>query len=193
MPGRRLEGAARGFARRAGKLHAQPGADAAGAPGARVPARSRLRHDGGPRGPPAARPRPPRRARARGPGLRRGAARRPARAARAPDARDAAPRRMRAPGRALGGAAAMLAALAVAAGAPAGRGPGPPWGRGAPKAPGGGTLARSLHHFERCRALFEERHGSPDESEPWIWHQMALEGLVQVATDMRRHDEALEH
>jgi len=56
-----------------------------------------------------------------------------------------------------------------------------------------GNLARSLHHFERCRALFEARHGSPDESEPWIWHQMALEGLVQVATDMRRYDEALEH
>ncbi len=56
-----------------------------------------------------------------------------------------------------------------------------------------GNLARSLHHFERCRALFEERHGSPDESEPWIWHQMALEGLVQVATDMRRYEEALEY
>ncbi len=56
-----------------------------------------------------------------------------------------------------------------------------------------GNLARSLHHYERCRTLFEERHERPDESEPWIWHRMALEGLVQVATDMRRYDEALDH
>lgn len=54
-----------------------------------------------------------------------------------------------------------------------------------------GNLARALHHFERCRALFEARHGAPDESNPWLWHRMAIEGLVRVATDMGRSDEAL--
>jgi tetratricopeptide (TPR) repeat protein len=54
-----------------------------------------------------------------------------------------------------------------------------------------GNLARALHHFERCRALFEARHGTPDESNPWLWHRMAIEGLVRVATDMGRSDEAL--
>lgn len=54
-----------------------------------------------------------------------------------------------------------------------------------------GNLARALHHFERCRALFEARHGAPDESTPWLWHRMAIEGLVRVSTDMGRSDDAL--
>src|SRR5262249_35642832 len=49
-----------------------------------------------------------------------------------------------------------------------------------------GNLARALHHFERCRALFEARHGEPDESNPWLWHRMAIEGLVRDASDIGR-------
>lgn len=56
-----------------------------------------------------------------------------------------------------------------------------------------GNLALALYHFRRCRDLFVARYGDPDDTDPWMWHRIALEGLAATANTMGRFEESLAH
>ena len=56
-----------------------------------------------------------------------------------------------------------------------------------------GNLPIALFHFQRCRNLFEARHGEvPDIDAPWYWHALAVTELAYVSGEMGRHQDKVD-